>query len=556
MATLGELLGQPEALADWVRQLPKQDSTALTAQVTAALAALLKAPLQPAQVLFALELLREPAYRAVRGLSQAFLHDSTGITPDNQKAATTVLQVLNTLGSLHGNLVAKLHQDQPGSDTIAVALHRALADHIALQQAYYQLYLPIAEKQWLKLHRRFLIANQLKLTGFACEDKALGSGLPPLTVQQLYCVALLLGCARVNQLLAREIGLTTQLLCRWAPLVQLDTQRTAANGSTFVVDISSDAAPSFQAFASLGEGAMPCYLRIDGLMGQLQQLLAATSGIEASTPAGPVPVRLLQHLQSAWGEFIQREERIPADETLTATLGLANVHYYLCGQQDAQAFVGPQKMRLSIAYEAHEDVALIESQRSGDVWSKFLSKDVQQLGFGEIPDSFHFQQRFEASGAADTARFPVATVHMLDRSEHGCRLEWPASDAASVAIGDLVGLRNGNGQWQLGEVAWQTREGTDRIRTGVKLLGRQAIPLSAEKLMGMQTADWLPVILLPRDADFRDKPAVLAGPASFKARDIVTVCQKGIEHRLQLTERLRNHPGYQLFACGFVLEGN
>ncbi|TNF33228.1 MAG: hypothetical protein EP312_09800 [Gammaproteobacteria bacterium] len=211
-------------------------------------------------------------------------------------------------------------------------------------------------------------------------------------------------------------------------------------------------------------------------------------------------------------------------------------------------------MRLSIAYEEHEDVALIESRRSGDVWSKFLSKDAENLVFGATPASFDFQQRFEATAPATGNPQQAIPVRMLDTSEHGCQLEWPASVAAQLSMGELVAIRSGNNGWIPGEVAWQTREGTESIRTGIRLLGRQPIPLSGEKLMGMAGPDWLPVILLPKEAGFRDNPVALVGNSTYKNKDLVNVCQKGIEKKIQLVDRTKLHTSYQQFAIGFVMD--
>lgn len=553
METMDAILGNTESLQDWANALPKTDIAGLTRQVASAVQALSKTTLPPLQVLAALDIVRSPLYRACQNLMQGFIRESCGITPDNEKTATTVLQLLNTCSNLYSNLIPKLQQEQAGNTFIGLALHRSLSAHIAFQQACYQLYLPIAEKQWLKLHKRFLIANQFKLASFSCEDSTLESKTP-LTNQQLYCAALLLGCSRCNQLTAKEIATTAQLLYHWAALVQIGTQPPAGNSLGFVVDIRSDAAPSFQALATLNDNALPCYLRIDGLMSKLASLLETSSGNETATPAGLVSHRLLRHLQSAWGEFVQREERIGTDETVMAAIGLTDVHFHLCGEQNPDAFIGPQKMRLSIAYEEHEDVALIESRRSGDVWSKFLSKDAENLVFGATPASFDFQQRFEANSNDTGTGHPVITARMLDTSEHGCQLEWPAEVAGQLGMGELVAIRVAQYGWLPGEVAWQTREGTERIRTGIRLLSRQPIPLSGEKLMGMAGPDWLPVILLPKESGFRDNPIVLVGNSTYKNKDLVNVCQKGIEKKIQLVERTKLHASYQQFAIGFVMD--
>lgn len=548
---LSELLAEPQALTAWLAERAGQET--LAPALSTALTGLAKAALPPTQALRTLEVLRAAVHRASLDLAAPYLADGAALDARSQQVLPKALQLLNYLSGLYAGLIPKLHQDTQAGDSLALALHRAMADQMALQRLHYRLYLPMADQLWLKLHKRFLMADQLRLADFACADPVLHPETP-LSIQHLYGSALMLGCARVNQLSSSAIEATTALLHCWGGHIGFASEAPPADSRHLVVDISADAAPSLQARAALGSTARPCYLRLDKFINRLDMLIDAGDGAVSPGPAGPVPVPLLHHLRSAWSENIQREARESADEAVFAVLGLNACHYQLCGGQDPQAFIGPHKLRLEIAYEAHENIRLIEAQRSGDVWSKFLSNEVKNLARGALPDSFRFQQRFAFEpGQGDGTPAACRTVQLVDRSAHGCGLDWPA-DSAGLAIGELVAFRDLHTHWTLGQIAWQRRDPQAPIHTGIHLLSRQAIPLVAEKPLGLVSKEnWLRIILLPQEAGLRAQAAVLVPPDIFRSGEVITVAQKGVEQQIQLLEPIATLGSCLLFECGFVL---
>lgn len=451
---------------------------------------------------------------------------------------------------------------------LALAIHRNLATLIHAQQIRYQHYLPIPEVEWMRIHRLFYISVENKLTGYSPIDKIYYPA-KPLSILNQYCMALLLGCGRLNHLTPLEMSSVNRSLLTWCSLVGISRKPAANSEHQLVVDITSGSAPNFRKLFSPSETSISCYLQVDQLIAKLDSLLPKEEApAKPGAPKPPPPAFIannkelthdtIRHLKSAWSEYIYREERLPADETIRVCIGVDTIFFHLCGQQVLKDFIGA-KIGLSIVYDDHEDKTVIEKQRSGDVWSAFLSAPDGILVKGDIPAEFNFQRYFPRKNAVDNdISGSTHPVQMKDTSSRGCRLHWGKHSSHAPAIGTLLGLSKDNfeGHWQIGEIAWKDLTPDDEVITGIRLLSTCAIPVALDiPLRLARNQNYAEGILMPPESALGTSTvSFLVHPMGLKQGEYVTISQKGIEEKIQLTQTIKVNDTYEYYDCAFVVK--
>lgn len=449
--------------------------------------------------------------------------------------------------------------DDVDVEGMALAIHRSMAVLVERQQVYYLHYLPIPEKEWLLLHRLYYIAIEHHIAGHHCVDKARYLG-KQLVIRDLYAIALLMGCGRLNHLSPKEMGKLFALLPDWGPLVGISREPAGDSDNQLVVDITTGAAPSFRKLFAEGEHRVCCYLQVEPLLAKLDQLIAMEEKQGHSNAFGVeshvLPASVIRQLKSAWSEYIYREARVPTDESVQVCRDFNSVFYYLTGGQTLKEFAG-SKMSLSIVYDDNDDVSTIGQQRSTDIWSAFISAPDGKLVTGAIPSEFHFQQHFpEKNPGQVDPDHPVEILHMSDTSSRGCRVEW-GKPTRVPAVGDLVALRSNasQGHWQMAQVAWKHQDGDGNISTGLKLLSTQAIPVAFDVPLRLGLKDNYAggILLPPEDALGTSGTVFVAPPIALQEGEYISISQKGIEEKIQLSKALQATPAFHSFDCAFVV---
>lgn len=457
--------------------------------------------------------------------------------------------------------------DAVDHDTFCIAVHRSLAALVDRQTLYYEHYLPIPEKEWLRTHRLFYISIERKIGSFTTPDRVYFAG-KTLSITNLYCMALLMGCGRMNNLTPREILRVNKSLQDWSPLVGVSRKPMSDSDNQLVVDITSSSAPNFKRLFTPEGNSISCYLQVDKLIERLDITIANEIKREndpANKKSAPVfgleiqtlDSNSLKYLKSAWSEYIYREARIETNEEVQACIGLDSAFFYLCGGQTLHDFTGI-KMELSIVYDDHEDASTIHKQRSGDIWSAFTSVPEGNLVTGDIPEEFNFQHYFPPKNTDKPNHSNLAcNARMTDTSSKGCRLQWIEKPAKSPEVGDIVALCHNpsQGHWQVGQIAWkQTLNG--ELSTGVRLLSTRAIPIAVDVPLRLgRTDNCAPGMLFPPEDQMGTHAVTfLTTRLGLHAREYITISQKGIEEKIHLNRSLKSNNSFESYECAFVVK--
>lgn len=543
------------ALAAWSNGLRKKPLDVVQSEMAAVFDALLAEQQPAAALLDAIEAMR-PNLHQIHALRENIAE---------QSLADATLAMLAHELDVYEQLLSL--DDGSNTDRLALCIHRSLAALIERQIIFYQHYMPIPAREWVRIHRMFYLATQRKTNGFATVDKACLAG-KNLSIVNLYCLSLLLGCARLNHLTPKEIARVGKALQDWCTLVGITRNPSVSSESQLVFDITSGSAPNFRKLFTADKNAVCCYLQVDPLIEKLDALYAEELKKE-SNPANRKPTSafgietqplhsgIIRHLKSAWTEYIYREARIETDENVQVCVGLQTIFFYLAGANTLQDFIGT-KMSLSIVYDDQEDATSIKLNRSGDIWSAFLSTPDGNLVTGDIPAEYNFQHFFpNRDPQARHPDYPLHTLRISDSHLRGCCLQWLDASEHAPDIGELVGLcREGTpGHWDIGEVAWKFQQENGRISTGIRLLSTQAIPVAIDAPMRLGLHEnHIAGILLPPEAALHTSAVTLAlAPLKLNQQEYVTISQKGIEEKVHLNKLLKATAGYETHECAFVV---
>lgn len=477
------------------------------------------------------------------------------------------LQVLALESAVYEQIIQLTDQVSP--NILALAVHRNIAALINRQIIYYQNYLPIPEKEWLRIHRLFYVAIERKITGFSTPDKIYFLG-KTLSIVNLYIMSLLLGCGRMNHLTPPEITRVQKSLPDWCTLVRISRKPCENSENQLVVDITSGSAPHFAKLFTAGHATISCYLQVDALVEKLDKLLEEEEKRDAdpkrkavSVPvfgveSQPLRADMIRHLKSAWSEYIYREARVATDENIRVCTGFNNIFFYLSGACKLDSFIG-SKVSLSIVYDKHEDITTIEKQRSGDVWSAFLTAPEGTLVSGDVPPEFNFQHFFPVQDPqAVHPEYPVRTIRMKDTSSRGCRLHWTEEAETPLEVGELIGLcrSDSQGHWHIGEIAWKETSATGEISTGIKLLSTRAIPVAVDVPLRLGNHEnFVGGIIIPAEEHLHTREALFViAPLNLNQREYIAISQKGIEEKIHLNKLSKLTSFIEIHECSFVVQ--
>jgi hypothetical protein len=543
-------------LLAWSNSLRRKPLDAALAELGVLMECLLLSEKSPARLLEAFEAMRP-------GLHQI---NAARENASGQELADSYLEMLGHELDIHERLM--MLTDGKDMDTMSFSIHRSLAALIDRQLVYYQNYLPIPAKEWVRIHRMFYLATQRKTSAFTTADKTYFPG-KNLSILNLYCISLLLGCGRLNHFSPKEIARVSKALQDWCALVSITRNPSTSSDNQLVFDITSGSAPNFKKLFSPEKSSISCYLQVDKLIEKLDALFAeeikreSNPALQKSTTAfgmetQPLRSDIIQHLKSAWTEYIYREERIETDESVQVCLGLNNIFFYLAGAQALKDFIGT-KISLSIVYDDHEDATGIKQNRSGDIWSAFVSAPDGSLVTGDIPAEYNFQHYFPNKDPQAThADYPVLNIRMSDTHSRGCCLQWASSPENAPEIGDLVGLcrNDSQGHWHIGEVAWKFQSDAGEISTGIRLLSTKAIPVAVDVplRLGLHENHTAGILFPPEEQLHTSAVTLVISPLKLNQQEYIDISQKGIEEKVHLNKLLKANSGYESYECAFVVK--
>ena len=468
----------------------------------------------------------------------------------NHVINNAILALLKSEATVYQTLLKQALQQNLDNETKATVLHRALATQLNALLSRYKLKLPIPAQYWRNFHKFFALANQSNLMSFRFCDGTIAWD-QRFSIENLYCMALLIDSANLNQLNNAKIDSCFDILCESIDLVGLSINASHEEND-IVVDISSSTGPHFKNLEHNNEShGVLIYLKIHELIHKMQRLQNSQSNFIAP---------LYQHLHNAWSQSIHREVREHVEENLIVCLDFEDMHYYLCGHQKLEAFIG-EKATLSIHYDENENeeaIRQMEGSRSQNIYGSGLVESKGDLVFDTLPEHVHLQQLFSAQ-TDHTERPNTCQAIRIDKSQKGCRLLWQGDNIPVIDIGTLLTIltdKNSN-EWQLAEVVWIHHKDANSIETGIRIMSMHPIPVAIDvPLKACMHVNFLPALLLPPNQSFAQKTRLLVGRHGFEKGDQANITQGHQEQSIKLNRLLHQYVHYNLFECGFYTMDN
>lgn len=541
----------------WVRSLPLTQVQFVSGLLYQALPDVGRFQTTPGNRIQILESLRHPTLQSIEGLTQNFLNQPL-ILPEPAVKTATIAQALQK-HMINGYLVAVrdlCNQANANTDLLTLAIHRAITGLSLLLLRYYQLYVPISGQLWAELHSLYQIALQLGIT-----ENAVVDDYPHLqhcpTITLTYVRALLLACARPNQLRQDEILSTFEALNELSALAQLHDSQAGNHDNLFAVALNSNRPPLYRSRFAADENTLLLELNTARICKRLTEINTAsnTESIESASLRNELQLTssLTLHLIQAWNLLAQRNfERQESQGALDVAVGLSNIHYQLAGQTNFTHF-----LNRTIGMQSVDKIGEIFQKRGA------ILKNTAKQKAKEDP----WDDAFDISGSPLAGRTiathsielaikkqeaeefkdanPIYHVPLIDSSPGGYCIEWRDEIPNQVKAGELLGLRDPlRNRWSLGVVRWanQTRGAT---QLGIQVLAASATPVglamihktgdSSEYLRGLEIpplkAINQPATLITNAVSFRE----YSKARMFKRTTSGTDAE---QHNIQLTRRL------------------
>ncbi len=538
----------PRDLKRWIAGLPKANIGETARQLYQALVELNQLLIASDNRLHLLELLRPEVYFVCKHLERHFLNQAIVLDERPRKVANLCQALQNHLAVGYKLIVARVaaQPKQERNQLLSVALQRATHSLCGPLIRASQLYCPVPEGLWLELHQLYLIARERNLQKLAIRDP-LARHTQGLSTEQSYLVALLLGCARCNQMRQSAIARLAEVLEPWSALVTL--QAGDAPSSLFAVAPQLDGPPRYTSLFQRGELHNALGIDPQPLVEAIKEHLAQPPE-QLAQPRLLVPegfsLDMLQHLAAAWGDISERTfQRTHGQGLLTLCIGMSALHFFLANQRPFNEILQlPSETGAAVftASSGAPDVwaAAFDAQKSSD-WSKGLP-------FEEIEYSKPRQQDSppEPVGAES---YPTFALPIVNHSPGGYCLSWPKDVPSQLQAGELLGVQDSPEQgWSVAVVRWirQVRGGGTQM--GIELIAPHAQSCGLQLLRkAEQNSQYLRTLLLPEISAI-SRPATLITPRlPFQEGNKVMINLNGTERRAVLSRRQTSTGSFNQF---------
>ncbi|WP_369960103.1 molecular chaperone [Pseudomonas benzenivorans] len=541
----------PRDLKRWIAALPKANIGETARQLYQALVELNQVQTAPDTRLQLLELLRPEVYFVCQHLERHFLNQAIVLDERPRKVANLCQALQNHLAVGYKLVIAQLapQHSREQAPLLALALQRATHSLCAALIRTSQLYCPVPEGLWLELHQLYQIARERGLQQLVIRDP-LARHAQGLSIEQSYLVALLLGCARCNQMRQNSIARLAEVLEAWSPLVRL--QPSGAPSSLFVVVPQQDGPPRYGSLLQPQElhqalGIDPSPL-VDAIKAYLLLRPEKLADAPLLVPEG-FSQDMLQHLGAAWGDISERTfQRTQGQGSLTLCIGMSALHFFLAGRKPFD-----QILRLPASSRS---AVFKPGSGAPDVWSRAFDAQQnnswgQHLPFEEIEYSRPGNQTgtgLPTSAEAD-ASYPTFALPIINHSPGGYCLSWPKEVPSQLQAGELLGVQDAPEQsWSVAVVRWirQVRGGGTQM--GIELIAPHAQACGLQLVRKAEPhSQYLRALLLPEIGAI-SRPATLVTPRlPFQEGSKVMINLSGTERRAVLGRRQTSTGSFNQF---------
>lgn len=546
----------PRDLKTWIAGLPKANIGETARLLYQALVELNQLLTPSDNRLQMLELLRPEVHFVCKHLERHFLNQSIVLDERPRKVANLCQALQNHLAIGYKLIIARLLSQgvQERMTLLSIALQRATHSLCGPLIRASQLYCPVPEGLWLELHQLYRIARNHNLHSNRIRDP-LARHSEGFSVEQSYLIALLLGCARCNQLRQNSIAMLAEALEPWSNLAVL--QPGDAPNSLFAIAPQQDAPPRYTSLFQPGELKTCLGINPSALVDAIKEYLLLPADVLHQARL-PIPEGLsqdmLQHLASAWGDIAERSfQRNQTQGQLSLCIGMSALHYFLAGKRSFNEV-------LQLPNETASAVFAIQ-KGAPDIWSNAF--DAERLNNWEMlpADTIQYSApEKSASTSTDSSSqvesYPVYPLSIVNTSPGGYCLSWPKDVPNQLQAGELVGIQSAANQtWSVAVVRWirQVRGGGTQM--GIELIAPQAQSCGLQLVRKTeQSSQYLRALLLPAISAISRPASLITARLPFQEGNKVSINLNGTERRAVLSRRQASTGSFNQFEYRTVGE--
>ena len=547
----------PQGLTKWLDSLPKANLGETARLLYQCLAELNQLQTPDSNRMRLMELLRPEVLFVCKHLEKHFLNQSVVLEDRPRKVANLCQALQNHLGLGYKLIVVQLASQfrKEHAPQLATAIERSLSSMFGPLVRSCQLYCPVPDGLWLEMHLLYQVACSFELQNLPIKDPM--SNFPSAqTVENSYLAALMLGCARTNQMRQNAIANLAEVMIAWTPLVRLEPADSST--ASFWIDPHLDAPPRLKSLFPDAEHNELLGINPTQLLTAIDEYLLADKSQRAQARL-PVTDRLqpeqIQHLSASWGDAAERAfRRIPSQGNINICIGMTSVHYFLAGEK---AFGDALKNPVS-AGNAH-----FTNTKRGvpDIWSRsFDAQPTATLVNGEPVEEIKYDGADTPTaifgGDSENEKYPIYSLLVINHSPSGYRLSWPREVPGQLQAGELLGIQDATKKnWNLAVVRWirQVRGGGTQM--GVELLAPSAQPCGLQLTRKTdQSSQFLRALLLPEIKAFSRPPSLIAPRLPFQEGHRVLVSLNGVERRATLGEKKSFTGSFNQFEFHYAQE--
>ncbi|MGB4073801.1 molecular chaperone [Pseudomonas sp.] len=538
----------PRDLKKWVDGLPKANIGETARQLYQALVELNQLLTPSENRLQLLEILRPEIYFVCKQLEKHFLNQAIVLDERPRKVANLCQALQNHLAVGYKLIVARLAaQGNPArNQLLAVALQRATHSLCGPLIRASQLYCPVPEGLWLELHQLYQIAVSRGLQKTMIRD-AQARHTQGLSCEQSYLVALLLGCARCNQMRQGAIARLAEVLEPWSTMVTL--QAGDVPSSLFAIAPQLDGPPRYISLFQQNElhnavGIDPATL-VDAIKEHLLLPAESLSQSRLNVPEG-FSQDMLQHLAAAWGDIAERTfQRSQGQGALTLCIGMSALHFYLAGKRPFNEV---------LQLPATTNTAVFKADTGApDVWSNaFDAQKTNQWDNGMPFEEIQYSKPHKPNAPAEPSgpeSYPTYEVAIVNISPGGYCLSWHKEVPSQLQAGELLGVQSLQQQgWSIAVVRWirQVRGGGTQM--GIELIAPHAQACGLQLVRkAEQNSQYLRALLLPEISAISRPASLITARLPFQEGNKVSINLNGNEHRAVLSRRQTSTGSFNQF---------
>ncbi|MBA6419713.1 MULTISPECIES: molecular chaperone [Pseudomonas] len=550
LSSLSFAEGTEKGISQWLANLPKANIGETARQLYQGLIELNQLELAADRRLAILELIRPEVHYVCTALSKYYLGQSIVLEDKPRKVANLSQSLQNHLANGYKIVVAQERsiKSRDHASQMTLALQRSIRSLCGPLLRAFQLYCPVADGVWLELHQLYQLARRRKLHLTAVPDKESAS-TKPLSIEQSYIIALLMGSARPNQMRQSAMGKLFSTLEDWSRTARI-VQPTDAK-ALFIINPDMDCPARYKSLIRDENLDNSLGLDTSELVNSIKDYMLQGNDYRGDLRIPDnMGVELLQHVSQSWGDLAERTfNRIPSGGQLKVSIGMSATHYRIAGKAFTRFVDAEEDMEtnpFSDAAQREKQTGWATAFDGGSQSVDWHGAGVEQIDYNGTGSGIDEDEEAE--------NYPIHTLPIVNHSPGGFCLTWPKEVPKQLQAGELLGIQETNDKdWTLAVVRWirQVRGGGTQM--GIELVAPHCTPCAAKLLRKTgEPSQFLRALLLP-EVPAIDRPATIITPRMpFQINSKIIIHRPGYSQRAHLTERMTATGSYSQFEYQLI----